>query len=80
MARAAFDQGAPQSIQYILALQRTTGPIEHRAISRRCRPPIHTELPCDGAKLRRLHDDASAGARPGTQDTVGIGARILEQI
>ena len=78
--RAAADQRVPHRIQHVLAPQRTAGPFQHRAIRRRCGPPVDAELPRDGAKLRRLHDDAPARAGAGTQHALGIRAGVVEQV
>ena len=43
--------------------QRPARPVQHRAVRRRGRPPVHAELPGDGAELRRLHHDAAARRR-----------------
>ncbi len=67
-------------IEHIVAPQRPARPVQHRAVRRRDRPPVDAELPCDGAKLRRLHHDAPARAGSRPQHTVGIGAGIVEQV
>jgi hypothetical protein len=66
--------------QHVLAPHWPARTVKHGTIRRRCRPPVHAELPRDGAKLRRLHHDPAAGTWAGTQHAIGIGTGLVEQV